>query len=158
MNFLEQVASEWYAIQGYFVRTNVKANKRAKGGWDNELDVLAYDPKKRTLVHVETSSDALTWAERKERFLKRKFVFSNEQYANLVGAIPEHIVKRAVVGTSLAPAPEPYWNNEIEVITIPNFISEICDDIRGRHPMRDAIPENYPCLRSFQFVLAYDRK
>ncbi len=34
MNFLQQLASEWYRHEGYFVRTNVKALKRLKGGWD----------------------------------------------------------------------------------------------------------------------------
>lgn len=42
MNFLEQLAGEWFTYKGYFVRTNIKRNKRSKGGWDNELDVLAY--------------------------------------------------------------------------------------------------------------------
>lgn len=155
MNFLEQVASEWYAIQGYFVRTNVRANRRPNGGWDNELDVLAYDPKTKELVHIETSWDALKWGSRKKRFTEKKFVFSASQYAVLVGEKPNTIRKRAVVGTSQKPAPERFWNNDIEVTTVPNFILEVSNGICDRHPMRDIIPETYPCLRSMQFVLAY---
>ena len=155
MNFLEQIASEWYAFQGFFVRTNVKANKRSNGGWNNELDVLAYDPGRKELLHIETSSDALNWAERRTRFTERKFVFTSRQYAQLVGDRPSVIRKRAIVGTSLKPAPEQIWGKDIEVVTIPNFIREVCDGIRGRHPLREAIPEALPCLRSFQFVLAY---
>lgn len=55
MNFLESLAAEWYAIQGYFMRTNIKANRRGNGGWNNEIDVLAYDPGSAKLVHLETS-------------------------------------------------------------------------------------------------------
>lgn len=61
MNFLESLASEWYAIQGYFVRTNIKANRRPNGGYNNEIDVLAFLPATGKLVHLETSWDALTW-------------------------------------------------------------------------------------------------
>ena len=73
MNFLEQLVAEWYEYEGYFVRSNVRARKRAKGGWDAELDVLAYDPSNLTLLHVETSGDAASWAERKLRFRTKKF-------------------------------------------------------------------------------------
>jgi hypothetical protein len=44
MNFLESLAAEWYAIQRYFVRTNIKANSRHTSGYDNEIDVLAFLP------------------------------------------------------------------------------------------------------------------
>jgi hypothetical protein len=69
MNFLESLTAEWYAIQGYFVRTNIKANRRGNGGWNNEIDVLAYDPGTAKLVHLETSWDAFTWEKREARYL-----------------------------------------------------------------------------------------
>lgn len=70
MNFLESLASEWYAIQGYFVRTNIKANRRSNGGYNNEIDVLAFLPATGKLVHLETSWDALTWEKREQRYLE----------------------------------------------------------------------------------------
>lgn len=155
MNFLEQVAAEWYAIQDYFVRTNVKANRRPNGGWNNELDVLAYNPKRKELVHVETSWDAFNWDNRRERFTTKKFVFSYEQYTQLIGDHPKVVLKRAVVGTTRGSAPEPVWNGDIEVITVPNFIQEVSAGIADRNPMKDIIPETYPCLRAMQFILAY---
>ena len=75
MNLLESLASEWYAIQGYFVRTNIKANRRSNGGYNNEIDVLAFLPATGKLVHLETSWDALTWEKREQRYLDKKFVF-----------------------------------------------------------------------------------
>jgi len=154
MNFLESLAAEWYAIQGYFVRTNIKANRRAKGGWDNEIDVLALEPGLGKLVHLETSWDALTWEKREERYVDKKFTFSNEQYAEMIGVQPAIIQKRAIIGTSKT-QPKEIWGENIEVTTVPNFIAEITAEIKKRNPMRDVIPETYPCLRSFQFVLAY---
>lgn len=154
MNFLEQLAAEWYATQGFFVRTNVKANRRAKGGWGNELDVLAFNPANNELVHLETSWDALTWEERKERFISKKFVFTDTEYKQLVGQQPSAVRKRAVVGTSQS-SPEPVWGAGIEVVTVPSFIAEVCAGLKGKHPMRDIVPETYPRLRAVQFTLAY---
>jgi len=55
MNFLEQLISEWYAHKGYFVRTNIKFGRLSHGGWKGEIDVVAYEPKSKEFIHVETS-------------------------------------------------------------------------------------------------------
>lgn len=96
-------------MPGYFVRTNAKANRRLKGGWDNELDVLAFNPGTKELVHLETSWDALTWEGRKDRFLTKKFVFTDQQYATLVGHPPSKIrINRVSCGIDLImPLSEP---------------------------------------------------
>ena len=52
MNFLETLVAEWYEYTGYFVRTNPRTRKRAKGGWDVELDVLAFAPGDQRLIHI----------------------------------------------------------------------------------------------------------
>jgi hypothetical protein len=157
MNFLEQVAAEYYATKGYFVRTNVKANRRKKGGWDNELDVLAYHPQTGELVHLETTWDANNWTERQKRFLSKKFVFTEAEYRDILGARPATIRKRAVVGTSRRPPPDLRWGDSIEVITVPQFIAEVCEEVRSRSPMRDIVPETYPCLRAMQFAEVLSR-
>ncbi|WP_051275660.1 hypothetical protein [Aestuariibacter salexigens] len=154
MNFLESLTAEWYGYQGYFVRTNIKANRRSNGGYNNEIDILAYMPSTGELVHAETSWDAMTWERREERYISKKFIFTNEQYAEIVGSVPSTIKKRAIIGTSRT-QPKEIWGDDIEVTTVPNFISEITNGLKGKHPMREVIPETYPCLRSFQFVLAY---
>ena len=57
------------------MRTNIKANRRSNGGYNNEIDVLAFLPATGKLVHLETSWDALTWEKREQRYLDKKFVF-----------------------------------------------------------------------------------
>jgi hypothetical protein len=44
MNHLEALAAEWLNYNHYFVRSGVKVGKRARGGWDGELDVVAFHP------------------------------------------------------------------------------------------------------------------
>ena len=47
-NFLEQLISEWYEYQNYFVKRNERVDKREKGGYGGELDIIAFTLKKIT--------------------------------------------------------------------------------------------------------------
>lgn len=100
-NHLEDLLAEWYEYQGYFVRRNINVGKRAAGGYACELDIVAFHPVERRLVHLEPSLDADSWNQREKRFaiqfeLGRKHIpelFSGldipttiEQYAVLVFA------------------------------------------------------------------------
>ncbi len=71
-NYLEQLAAEWHEFRGYVVRRNVRVGKRAAGGHESELDVVAFNPKTRHLVHIEPSMDAQGWPDREKR-LRKKF-------------------------------------------------------------------------------------
>ena len=57
-NYLEQLVAEWYEYQGYFIRRNVLVGKREQGGYECELDVVAFHPETKQLVHIEPSTDA----------------------------------------------------------------------------------------------------
>ncbi|TCZ85031.1 hypothetical protein [Lysobacter sp. N42] len=71
MNWLEQLVAEWYEYQGYFVRRNVLVGRRANGGWECELDVVAFHPGLRPLVHIEPSMDSNSWEVRAQRYARR---------------------------------------------------------------------------------------
>jgi hypothetical protein len=70
-NFLEQLVAEWYEFNEYFVQRNVHVGRLSKGGWDCELDVVAFNPKTQHLVHVEPSTDGDHWDKREKRFRKK---------------------------------------------------------------------------------------
>src|SRR5947207_2784687 len=70
-NFLEQLVVEFYEYQGYFVRQNVMVGRRAAGGYECELDVVAFQPEKNELVHIEPSMDANSWDDREKRYRKK---------------------------------------------------------------------------------------
>jgi len=152
MNFLEQLVAEWYAFQGYFVRTNIKFGKRAKGGYSGEMDVVAFHPKEKTLTHIETSMDADSWSERKKRF-QRKFQDANSHFKELFDFPITEVRRIAIVGFGKAKEKEKAdFGYNIKVISIPDLITEITSDLSNRHPMKNAIPEEYPLLRSIQFA------
>ena len=155
MNFLEQLVAEWYEYEKYFVRSNVRARKRAKGGFDVELDVLAYDLSNNTLLHVETSGDADSWAERKRRFVTKKFILTREEYEAILGRKVNNIRKIAVVGYARSTKANLSWGQDIEVVLIPELMTQIAGKLRSRHPAHEAVPEGFPILRAMQTVLAY---
>jgi len=103
MNFLEQFAAEWFEYTGFLVRTNVRARKRPADGWDMELDVLAYQPSGNSLLHVETSGDADSWAERKLRFLDKKFALSKSEYEEILQTPISNISQLAIGGWAKSP-------------------------------------------------------
>lgn len=157
MNFLEELAAEWYEYRGYFVRTNIKARKRAKGGWDAELDLLAYAPSEEKLLHIETSGDADSWPKRRKRFETKKFIFKREEYENILGSSVREVKKIAIVGYPRSTKADLNWE-DIEVVLVSQFIKEIAFYLGQIDPLKEAVPEGYPLLRSIQMALAYGKQ
>ena len=82
MSHLENLISEFYDWQGYLVKKNIKVGRRSKGGWEMELDVIAYHPHTEHLIHLEPSLDSDSWKKREQRFRKKfnagkKYIFSD---------------------------------------------------------------------------------
>jgi hypothetical protein len=125
------------------------------GGWDAELDILAYDPNSGALLHVETSGDANSWAERKDRFLTKKFMLERREYEEILGCRISNIKKIAVVGYSRSTKIDLDWGKDIEVVLIPELMRQIAEKLRSQKPMQEAVPEGFPILRAVQTVLAY---
>jgi len=157
MNFLESLVAEWYEYSGYFVRSNPRTRKRQKGGWDVELDVLAYSPSDQRLIHIETSGDGNSWQERKERFLKKKFILSHKEYELLIGSSVKQIEKIAIVGWSPT-RNDLNWRDDIKVVLIPQLLEKITTKLKETSPLKQAVPESFPLLRAMQMVLAFGQK
>jgi hypothetical protein len=150
MNFLEQIAAEWYNFNGYFVSTNVNFGPRPRGGYTGEIDVLALKPPSRELVHLEMSSDADRWEERRARF-ERKFRDAAEWYEKLSGFAPEHIEKIAVVSLNLSTAGMEFVEG-VTLKSVPEFVGEIMIALEGRGPASAAVPERFGLIRTLQFA------
>jgi len=149
VNFLEQLAAEWYNYQNYFVRTNVRTEKLPHGGHSGEMDVLAYEPHTRELIHIETSSDA--WPlKKREEVMRQKMRWSHEQYERALGVDVGKVRKIAVCGPSIS-SDGLRWG-DIEVISISEFIRSIHAVVSKTPYMRSAVPEKYPLLRTMQIT------
>lgn len=152
MSHLEDLLSESYDWSGYLVKRNIKVGKLAHGGWEMELDVVAFNPHTNHLVHVEPSIDAHSWAVRERRFLKKfqaagKYIFS-EVFTWLDSATPvEHIavlVSHPKGRDTLAGG---------NIVSIDEVVARIRREVRNRGIIaKSAIPEQYPLLRTIQLV------
>lgn len=152
-NHLEQLIAEWLEFKGYFVRRNVKVGKLSHGGHEGELDVVAYHPLENHLIQIEPSIDAHTWEKRETRFRKkfdagRKYIISEilpwlphnkrfEQWAVLWGSDRNH---DEVGGGKVIPIWKLYRMIARDVLAIGN-------------PAGNAIPEQFPLLRTMQYTL-----
>jgi hypothetical protein len=158
-NFLEQLVAEWYEFRRYFVRRNVNVGKRSNGGYAAELDVVAFNPETRHLVHIEPSMDAHSWDQREKRF-SAKFAAGREFIPSLFSGLPlpqpEQIAllvfaggqKRTEVGGG-------------KILLIQDFMHQVRTDpewgLSSRSVNNRAVPEQYVILRSLQFAANYWR-
>jgi hypothetical protein len=157
INFLEQLISEWYELQGYFIRKNVFVGKRPNGGYECELDVVAFHPSKKHLVHIEASMDAASWAEREGRFNK-KFEAGRKYIPLLFKGldIPADIDQMAVLIFASKQKRDTLAGGKL--ILGNDLLEMIFTDLQYRSLYSQTIPEQFPILRAFQFVAQYRKE
>lgn len=153
-NFLEQLVAEWYEFNGYFVRRNINVGPRARGGWECELDVIAFNPKRKHLIHLEPSMDSDRWDERQRRF-KKKFEAGREHIPMLFESF-QPLPRIDQVALFVYGSSSQYKQiGGGRILLIKEFMDEIRKGIQGRSVSRSAIPEQYVILRSLLFAAQY---
>lgn len=172
MNFLEQLAAEWYEYKGYFIRTNIRFGRNAtgRGGNVGEIDVIAYKPETQEFIHIESSTDSNSWAERKVIF-ERKFTDARKYYQEIfpfktLEIKPKQIaivgfnvtpIQDAIPWKSISPEESPLGDIIIEVIFVPDFVKRITNELKLKNPVQEAVPEGYPLLRAIQYSSFFNR-
>lgn len=154
MNHLEQIVGEWYEYSGYFVRRNVLVGKRLKGGYEGELDIVAFNPQTEHLVHIEPSLDADSWSRREERF-RRKFDLGKKYIPELFSGIdmPEEIEQIALFVFGSRTNYQTIGGGI--VATAAEFYSVVAAGLGGRRVAKAAVPEQYALLRTVQHCMEY---
>lgn len=157
MAHLEILIAEYLDWQGFLVKRNVKVGRLAHGGWEGELDVVAYKPEEQRIVHYELSLDASRWEDREARYEKKmksgrtyilKTLFpwlSEDVHIEQIAAFPTIGQRKTLAGAKL--------------ITVDALVQDIVATIskEGRAASK-AISEYYPLLRAIQLaVCGYNR-
>lgn len=160
MNFLEELVSEWYEYQRYFIIRNRTLNILPGGGYEGEIDILAYNPNNDEVIHIETSSDSKDWSARIKTF-KEKFRWTIEEYRNVFG-LPlsvTQINKMAVVSFSANPRGDTKIRFEREtgatLITVPKLLTMIVNSLKNTLQTGLTIPENLHMLRAIQLAMRH---
>ena len=149
--------AEWYEYQGYFIRRNVWVGKRPKGGYECELDIVAFHPGKKHLVQIEPSMDAASWAERERRY-KKKFIAGRKHIPELFKGleIPTSIEQIALLVFASKQNRETLADGKLIVAS--ELLADIFTDLKSSSIYSKAIPEQYPILRALQFVAQYRKE
>lgn len=150
MNHLEELVYEYFDWNDYFVKKNINVGKRQGGGYEMELDIIAYNPHKNHLIHIETSLDAYSWKTREERYDKkfkigRKYIF-DEVFPWLDRNIE---IDELIIGINKT---QDGKLNSVNIITVDEYMTKIINEIKtiGK-ASKNAIPQQYPMLRTIQF-------
>lgn len=152
MNHLETLTAEWLAYNGYFTRSTIKVGKRAKGGWEGELDVVGFHPARQHFIHVECSSDAWTWPKRKKIF-QRKFAMGRKHAAELFSGMELPTALDQVVVLGYAGAADKYRDlGGGRLMTSQELAAEIMNGIPA-NSWRSAVPEIFPLMRTLQLSI-----
>lgn len=153
MSHLENLVSEYYDWKGYLVKRNIKVGKRTAGGWDMELDVVAYHPHTRHLVHVEPSVDAHSWITREQRF-KKKFQYG-EKY--IFTEVFTWLSKDTPIDRIAVLISHPKDRDHVagaRIVSMDEFMLQIKNEIIPLGIVaKNAIPEQYPMLRTIQLMI-----
>jgi hypothetical protein len=151
MNFLEELVAEWYEFRGYFVRRNVLVGRRAKGGYECELDVVAFHPGSKHLVHIEPSMDAQSWAKRDERF-RKKFAAGRRHIPELFSGLelPEAFDQIALLCFASNKNRSTVGGGKL--LLVDELLREILTSLKDRRIASSAVPEDKPILRTLQYV------
>ncbi|MFP4642075.1 MAG: hypothetical protein ACOC7P_00370 [Chloroflexota bacterium] len=154
MNHLEQIVGEWYEYSGYFVRRNVLVGRRPKGGYEGELDIVAFNPQTEHLVHIEPSLDADAWSRREERF-RKKFELGKKYIPELFRGIemPGQIEQIALFVFGSNANHQQVGGGK--VATAAEFYAVIAEGLGGKRIAKAAVPEQYALLRTVQHCLEY---
>jgi len=153
-NQLEQLISEWLELKGYFIRRNVRVGLLPGGGYEGELDIVAYHPQKKRVLHIEASLDASSWEKREEHF-RRKFEVGRQYAADILPWVQAdtEIEQWAVLWGSNR---NHLWVGGGQVIPVWDLYRKIaCDVLEIGDPARRAIPEQFSLLRTMQLTLQY---
>lgn len=152
MNHLEQLVAEWFEYNGYFVRRNIRVGRREKGGYECELDVVAFCPTRKHLVHVEPSLDCHSLAKREQRY-KAKFEAGRKYIPKLFSGFEILVNLDQVVVLTYGGKTKAIAGGR--VIHTRHLFHEINRNLLRKTISSQMISEQFPLLRTIQHCLEY---
>jgi hypothetical protein len=150
MAHIEELLGQWLDWKGYVVKKNVRVKRLKHGGWQMELDIVAYHPAKQDLVHYEPSLDADSWEKRKNRYEKKFSVGRQYIRSKVFRWLPKRVRLRQIAVFNAHPRNKHQIAGG-KIQSIDELMAEIRRDVARQGLMsRNAIPEQFALLRTLQ--------
>lgn len=133
-------------VSGLFCPPERKSRKAKKGGYECELDIVAFHPGKKRLVHYEPSTDTNSWAKREARY-RKKFDAGRKYIATLFDGvvIPDQMEQFAVFLYGSDSVHKAVGGGKI--LMMDDLVKEITDDLRTKPIAKAIVPEQFALLR-----------
>jgi hypothetical protein len=155
VEYLQQLATEWYEYQGYFVHRDLWIGLERDGTYECELDVVAFHPVRRHLVHLETSFDLLDWKEKERHFLL-KFDAGRKYLHRLFGAEPRTHLEQIALVVGGDDVPRTIAGGKTERLA--DVLAAIIAELRSFEIAEAPVPEQWPIMRTLQFLATYGER
>jgi len=156
MDYLEQLAREWYEYQGYFVRRDLWVGLESDGSYDCELCVVAFHPTQQHIVHIEPSFDLLSWNEKEQHF-HAKFAAGRKYLHRLFGVEPHvHLEQIALILDDAHARAHTIGGGRILLLS--DFLAESLRRLSRIDIATSMVPEQWPLILTLQFVANYRRQ
>jgi hypothetical protein len=156
VNHLEQLTAEWLGYKGYFVRQSVLVGRRARGGFEGELDVVAFNASTGHLLHVECSLDASSWENRECRFAA-KFERGRTHVPLLFSGMSLPPVIDQVALLQFGGGPKDRVGGA-RIVWVADFVADILNLLRTLDPAKAAVPSTLPLLRTLQLAAHFSER
>ena len=153
VEYLERLVSEWYEYQGYFMHRDLWVGLRNDGTYECELDVVAFHPIHKHLVHIEPSLDLLSWEDREQHF-QIKFDAGKKYLHRMFGTEPTvHVEQIALIASGDHPSSRTIAGGKI--VRLPDLLANILHALAGYDIEESLVPDQWPLIRTLQFVAAF---
>jgi len=152
-DFLEELLGEWYEYQGYFLHRDLWVGLDRDGRYECELDIVAFNPHKNHIVHLEMSTDLLHWQEREEHFTA-KFNAGRKYLHRLAGFQPPTTLEQIAV-VVVADTSHHRTVAGARILPVQELLADILQTLRSFSLSSFPMPPQWPLLRTLQFVSEY---
>jgi hypothetical protein len=152
MDYLQRLASEWYEYRGYFVHTDLWVGLEADGSYECELDIVAFHPTRRHLVHIEPSLDVLSWKE-KEAHFQPKFAAGRKYLHRMFGGEPHVYLEQIALVIATEEAPRKIAGARL--LRVSDFMAEMLTALCAFPMSESLVPEQWPLVRTLQLIAAF---
>jgi hypothetical protein len=150
VEFLEQLAREWYEYQGYFVRQDLWVGLESDGSYECELDVVAFHPVHRHVVQIEPSFDLLP-DEQRARHFRIKFDAGKKYLHRMFGPAAGLRVEQIALIASLEHADHGTIGGG-RVLLLGELLAQILGRFADLDPMSAPVPDQWPLIRTLQLA------